>query len=140
MIKIVVTNRENAKTYDFKKNFSIISVYSPDDEPNEFQTKPNKVLSLCFSDTSEKRFDGMEGPFGKMIVFKEEMADKILKFVDEQIEKGVDTFLIHCDAGMSRSPGIAVALDEIYNENNKPFTPLYNKFVYKTIINFRRKK
>lgn len=82
----------------------------------------------------------MEGPFGKMIVFKEEMADKILKFVDEQIEKGVDTFLIHCDAGMSRSPGIAVALDEIYNENNKPFTPLYNKFVYKTIINFRRKK
>lgn len=71
-------------------------------------------------------------------IFDEIKAKKILDFVSEMWDK-VDCFMIHCHAGMSRSPAVAAAIENIYYGNGadsrwfKEKTP--NMRVYRTILN-----
>lgn len=137
-IKIFVMSRSEAQDFDPGMKFSIISVWTPDDEPNTFVTMPNKILSLSFSDINDKRLDGIETSFGVFQIFTELQARKIIKFVESELERGVEAFVIHCDAGVSRSPAIGQFLDEVYNGAKKvPHSRmLYNTYVYKTLNNF----
>ena len=72
------------------------------------------------------------------LVFNKVMARQILDFVAEMYPK-VECFLIHCHAGMSRSPAVAAAIEHIYHErgsDNYWFehkTP--NMMVYRGILN-----
>jgi len=68
-------------------------------------------------------------------VFTEQEAKKVLEFVIKY-ENLVDTILVHCEAGISRSAGIAGALSLIYNDNDKHFFSMYlpNMLVYRTIL------
>ena len=42
-------------------------------------------------------------------------ATRIARFVKFQISRGVEDLIIHCDAGISRSAGVAVAVAEYLN-------------------------
>lgn len=85
---------------------------------------PN-VLSVNFMDANENH------PYA----FDLEDANAIIDFVNEAIERNISEFYICCDAGESRSPAIAAALLEAYNQdsdyiwNDNAYHP--NKYVYK---------
>lgn len=68
-----------------------------------------------------------------------EDADKILKFVKDLDDiYHIDNLIIHCHAGVSRSPAVAAAIVLLHDEDdrdyfrNKLYTP--NMYVYRMII------
>jgi len=89
------------------------------------------VLYLQFSDIDNppKEFIKKYG----LTLFSKKHARKILEFVDFYKPNKIS---INCMAGISRSVGVMVALEEIYNKNKDIYTkfPLANKHVYKTIM------
>lgn len=72
------------------------------------------------------------------LIFDTAKAQQILDFVAEMWPK-VECFLVHCHAGMSRSPAVAAAIEHIYHGSGadnywfKTKTP--NMAVYRTILN-----
>lgn len=141
MIKVTVVNRGTAELMSLSENFACISIFTPGDTPAEIQSLEGYTLPLEFSDISDPRLierimksHGDVAPLMKLIT--PDHARQILDFVDRHIKNGVEHFVVHCDAGISRSPGVAVALKEIYNNDReiKPEHRLYNRLVYSTII------
>ena len=71
------------------------------------------VLTLYFDDIVTE-VDGA-------ILFDDEMADKIIDFIDG-IKREVDTLLVHCYAGQSRSRAVgAFAVEMLGGDNSKYF-------------------
>jgi predicted protein tyrosine phosphatase len=65
------------------------------------------VLRLAFSDIDEPSSDPAD------LLFNEEHAREIVNFVRPWTD--VDRIVIHCLAGQSRSPGIAMGLCELFS-------------------------
>jgi predicted protein tyrosine phosphatase len=70
-------------------------------------------------------------------VFSDEQAVQIVDFV-ERIKDKVNGFLIHCEAGVSRSAAVAAAIELIVNGssdrilNDRRYSP--NQCVYRKLI------
>lgn len=64
------------------------------------------------------------------------MAEQVLDVVERV---GVDRVVVQCEAGRSRSAGLAAALGKIYNDDdwfifdNAKYNP--NRYVYRTMLN-----
>lgn len=98
--------------------YVVISIYTPgDDPPDVFENdKLVDVLQLCFDDVTygwHKRITESDivRPFSK------EDSDKIAEFV-LKYKDIVDNIAIHCDAGISRSVGVMVALNNYFNSGD----------------------
>lgn len=71
------------------------------------------------------------------LIFDEAKAQQILDFVKEVWPK-IECLMVHCHAGMSRSPAVAAAIEHIYHGNRADQywfnvkTP--NMAVYRTIL------
>lgn len=69
------------------------------------------ILHIKFDDVSSKE----EIEFNHCtIAISDEDARNILEFV-ERYKKDVNDMIIHCEAGISRSPGVGLALNQIFN-------------------------
>jgi len=81
------------------------------------------VLTLYFDDIVTE-VDGA-------VLFDDDMADQIIDFIEKN-KAEVDTLLVHCYAGQSRSRAVgAFAVDMLGGDNNKYFeegTP--NQYIY----------
>ena len=93
------------KRYSVTKNIpesAIISIYSNGDIPCRlFQNKNIKyVAKWCFDDLTDDRG------------ITQEQANQIASFVKRH--KEINTMVVHCDAGISRSAGIAAAISKWY--------------------------
>ena len=78
------------------------------------------VLTLLFDDVVRE----VEGA----VLFSEDMAVQIIQFIRKH--ESVDTLLIHCYAGQSRSRAVgAFAVKMLGGDNTKYFTP-YNPHMY----------
>ncbi len=96
--------------------------------PEQFQT----IKSYIFDDS---QFSDDE-----RILFNDEIAERIITDFDNEA-KDCQTLLVHCRAGISRSPAVAIALSEIFHlktpeqiaEMKKQFS-FYNKRVYNTLL------
>lgn len=92
------------------------------------------LLQLSFKDIE---FAGRDGGI------TDEDARKILEFVDRNADK-VDTLLIHCEMGVSRSPAVGAAVYHVLTEGGddseffQRFTP--NRIVYRTILDEARRQ
>lgn len=111
---IEVMNRRDATRLCYKpssgRKISMISIFTPGDEYQSGPVVRNGVkalLTVGFCDVSE---DSPETP-----AITQEDADKIAQFILYRVSKGCDDFIIHCDAGMSRSAGVARAMELFFN-------------------------
>lgn len=81
------------------------------------------VLTLIFDDIVAE-VDGA-------VLFDDDMADQIISFIEKH-RKSVDTLLVHCYAGQSRSRAVgAFAVDMLGGDNSRYFeegTP--NQYIY----------
>lgn len=69
-------------------------------------------------------------------------ADEILAFAQEMIPK-IEVLMVHCHAGLSRSPGVAAALYKLLTNGDdtyyfRSYTP--NTKVYQTILRVAQRK
>jgi predicted protein tyrosine phosphatase len=77
------------------------------------------------------------------VVFNDGLALKILNDF-AGLKDGCEALLVHCFLGISRSPSVAIALNEVYGlgrntEDMKTFYSDYNRFVYRPLVENSRK-
>lgn len=113
MSKIIVRSRHMATQFKSQKPWAAISISTHATEFADLDAENRKgLLQLSFLDVS------MSGDSFKDRVFSEVQAKSILEFV-EQVWPEIEVLLVHCEAGMSRSPAIAAALDYKFNTQEK---------------------
>ena len=131
----VLSRAEIEAKNNYKTSHIIISISTPHEKAPSISTnsKTKAILRIQFYDAcNEIPNNQVEN---QAFIFNESHADKILTFVREN--QCVDTVIVHCDAGMSRSPGVAAALTKLYDGDDTNFFKKYfpNSRVYHTILN-----
>ena len=143
-MKIEVRSKEKAAKFSSDKPWAAIQVATREGTWPDLKLENRKgVLRLFFPDYSfltgnlEKAYPDLKGK-----LFDENFAQRIFNFVESQ---SVETLLVHCEAGISRSPAIAAAIGKIYQgEDAKkwfrtdPYRP--NILVYHTMIGLAKKQ
>lgn len=123
----------NKKWYTDSQKFAIITITG---STTDFHYTKNIVdhLRVPVSDIDESMPDAITGS-PRMIMFGDDHAEDIKNFVAMWKDK-VDFFLIHCDAGVSRSRAVGAALDWVFNgedlEHFKKGVP--NPTIYKKLL------
>ncbi len=135
MNNIVVLNLDNAEEFTSNSPWGAISVVSEGQWPKLSTENRVGILYLAFWD-----IEGLIPGYKRMT---EEQAEQILKFADEIWDKA-ECLLIHCEAGISRSPAIAAALSRIKvgHDGGYFITHHPNRWVYSTLlkVNENRKR
>lgn len=122
-----VMSRADAETWTpptrhFKA--AIISISTPGHSPAKLYDVP--ALHLVFHD--------LDSPYHKVPLFNEEQASQIWTFVSSL--KDIELLIIHCDAGISRSPAVAAAIAFSRGENPGNYFNRYlpNRWVYRVML------
>lgn len=109
-MKILVFSRQDAtqNSYVINENCVMISIRNIKSEPPMFAVNSHiqDILSLVFDD-EENQTIGMNYI----------QANLISKFVDKWKDK-VDLIIVHCEAGVSRSAGVAAAIGKYLNNDD----------------------
>ena len=125
-IKILSRTKAIKLSYtDFEKDKVIISIRDPWAEKahfNDGNSSIKEILYLSFYDISEETKD----IFGGYSSMSPDDALKIAHFVNKWKDE-VDTIRAHCEVGVSRSAGIAMAIMEYLNMD---LTPLFENPTY----------
>lgn len=103
--EIIVLSREDAEEYEPRGREICISIFDPVAEPAGVSPRFASVLRLSFDDMIE-----MGEPTD--ILFAPDHALAITRFIDEW--PAVDRIVIHCNMGVSRSPGVALGLCDLH--------------------------
>lgn len=103
---------------------------------SDSDSKPPRLIKGCgFLDAIFVHFDDTDPKysFGKTPM-NVEQAKAIWDFVENNCERA-GTIVCHCLAGMSRSPAVALALAEAFEEETSAITEYfnYNQHVYQTM-------
>lgn len=130
----------------FDTPHAIISMVSPGVEDANIADNENRVglLRVFFYDIDygsprmdKATLDFIDHTYGDGL-FTEAQAREILDFVDG-VKDQVSLLVCHCEAGISRSSGVAAALSLILNGSDKEIFEskqyIPNMFVYRTIVN-----
>lgn len=126
-MKIIVRSKGEAKNYTCDVPWAAISIATYDGEhPPLSEANRIGLLQLAFRDTD---FERQERAFTK------ELGLEIIKFFEGIIGKA-EYLLVHCEAGLSRSPAVAAALNKLYSGDDRYYFQRYtpNMLVYRRII------
>lgn len=99
--ELIVLSREDAESYEPRGREICISISDPDAPAARVSSRFAAVLRLNFDDVTER---GVESD----ILFAEEHAREITDFVASW--PNARRVVVHCHAGVSRSPGVALGL------------------------------
>lgn len=131
-LALQVLDRDRARRCSHDEPYAFISITDPGvTHPRLLSSSHCRgILRLLFSDVDE-RVAKIKGPSSYFAAFTEEMAREVVSFVRAQIEERVGLIVVNCEAGMSRSAGIASAISQFYNRDEFFFLSHYrpNTFV-----------
>ncbi len=159
-MKIQVMSRREIEEFKSDEKHIVISISDPNSEKVKIISKPIDILSLQFHDVDKPLIprdkctvckgtgylpeykninDGHCYRCTTMLdikLFSHYYAQNIFDFV-EIYKKDVNLIIVHCEAGISRSAGVAGALSLIYNGSDEYYFKKYlpNMFVYRKILN-----
>jgi len=116
---------------------SIHDTYSPPAKVKK-QSGLRGLLQLAFDDAEPTRSTELAGTFTLMTC---QQADEIWKFV-EQHKDDAGAVIVHCEAGVSRSPAVAAALCKGMGGNDRQFFRKYqpNMYVYRLMLEAARRR
>ena len=113
-----------------KSSYVVISIHDPNTKPPRVRQQPGFRAKLVLSfDDAEEIPDTAEP--GEIVLMSREQAEQIRAFIETH-RSDVGTVVLHCEAGMSRSPAVAAALCRAFGDNDHPFWQEYqpNRYVY----------
>jgi predicted protein tyrosine phosphatase len=100
-----VLSRADAECYQPRGVEACISIGDPGAAPAQLSHAFVAVLRLAFNDI-------VSDPGPGDVLFAPEHAREIIRFVDQCPR--VDRFVVHCGAGVSRSPGVALGVSDAF--------------------------
>jgi len=103
--ELVVLSRLDAEKYEPTGREICISIFDPEADPAQLSSRFASVLRLAFSDLTEM------GDPSYDILFAREHAMSITQFIDAW--PSAERVVIHCNMGVSRSPGVALGLCDL---------------------------
>jgi predicted protein tyrosine phosphatase len=127
--EIIVLSRVEAEDFACDMPWACISIANTEDLFARIRRRKRRaLLQLAFADVDK--------PHPGYIAFNTDHAHDILDFVTTNWRK-IHTLMIHCDAGLSRSPAVAAAIAHLKfgDESDffeEPFVP--NHMVYRTLL------
>ncbi|HJP61431.1 MAG TPA: hypothetical protein VJ865_15595 [Gemmatimonadaceae bacterium] len=101
---LLVLSREEIERYEPRKKEICISISDPFARPAQLSKRFRSVLRLYFDDVVER---GEPSD----VLFASDHAMAISRFIDNAVD--VDRIVLHCNMGMSRSPGVALGLCDL---------------------------
>jgi predicted protein tyrosine phosphatase len=136
-MNIRVLDLADAEAYEPGPNEVCISITSPTIRA-ELQGGWRAVLPLQFSDI-DVVLPARWNVASATTLFTGKMAHEVVKFAREHADAD---FVVHCEAGVSRSPGVALALHEILTGEPPGATieqrySLHNRFVRRKVLESR---
>ena len=129
-LKFLVLSRNQVRHVDPELDHITISVTDPNDSLANLPFSQNPsckgVLRLSFHDVDSEK---------NGTIFTREQARQILDFVNDHLHE-IELIVIHCEAGISRSAGIAASLSSIYLNHDSGFfkTHIPNMHVFRQIL------
>jgi predicted protein tyrosine phosphatase len=143
-MKFKVLNRDTIEDFKGEEQYIVISIYCPEDTQPSLQkdTTRKAVLFLQFHDWDDSSKVKIEKEYPTSSTAKEqtffsvEDAKKVVRFIKKH-QKEVKLVVCQCDAGISRSAGVAAALSYCLNGTDNDFFKRFipNRRVYRMIIN-----
>src|SRR3954467_3561018 len=130
-MEIIITDREGIeKGVMVKSSYVVISIHDPDKQPPRIRKQPGFRASLVLSFDDAEEVPAMALP-GEIVLMSRGQAKKIRRFIEKHRED-VGAVVVHCEAGMSRSPGVAAALCRAFGQDDQLFWQEYqpNRHVY----------
>ena len=137
MIDIRILNRKEAKKFSYESHdfkTAIISITDTDKADVVFEkNEVNGIRAIL-----RLKFDDVERDYKNEHCITKEDAENIVKFVNKNKNK-VDKFIVHCEAGVSRSAGVGAAIMKALNGDDWDVfkNPLKcpNMKCYRTVLN-----
>lgn len=128
-------SRDTASHYRGVSPYAMISIITPKDAEAPLQDDPSRrlLLRLAFSDVAPSADVTLED-LRRMgaVPYDAAMALEVRELVRLSGLLLVEILVIHCDAGVSRSPSMALAIAEWLNlAPPEPTLPIYNALVYR---------
>ena len=112
--------------------YVVVSIANPGSPHPELRESPHRlgVLRLAFDDVEPNRRDSRGG----RTPMTPGQAREILAFVEAHLER-LELIVVHCEAGVSRSPAVAAALWRWLEGTRGPFFERFrpNAHVYRTM-------
>jgi predicted protein tyrosine phosphatase len=137
---IVKSKEEAVSENNIQEPHIIVSIFTPGDIPplvcENLHTK--QIIQFAFDDLDKPPRPATRLALGHPVLFGDEEAKEIAERVEFWRCNGVDFVVCHCDAGISRSSGVAAALSKHYNGTDfEFFDPPYmpNMLVYTKVLN-----
>ncbi|HDK26321.1 MAG TPA: hypothetical protein ENG48_04420 [Candidatus Atribacteria bacterium] len=111
MFNILIMSQAQVRFATYDKPYAIIGLRGINETFPKYQDSSYlvDVLTLSVDDITE--------PEENKVLFSYIHALQILNFV-EKYKNTIDLLIIHCNAGISRSPAVAASLSIIYNIND----------------------
>lgn len=127
---VVASRQEIEAGIPVRTAYVVISITDPGSRPARIQrpTGFRDVLRLQFHDAMPLKVFKMPP---NIVVMDEHHAKLIWQFV-KQWQETVETIVVHCEQGMSRSPAVAAAICKVFDGDNRQFFHEYmpNRYVY----------
>jgi predicted protein tyrosine phosphatase len=127
--QIVVLSAVEAEDFECEDRWACISIATTEDTFIRIRKRRRRaLLQIAFADCCES----LPG----LILFDTDHAHDILDFVT-QYWKRIDTLMVHCEAGISRSAAVAAAIARLKLRDEseffeEPYIP--NHFIYRTLL------
>lgn len=141
---LIILNYENALKYNPKRfeKVAMIRISSKSFDPLKYKSKFIDILELNFLDIEEEDFYKFSeeeilslktfcpNPYPISLY----QAEKIINFLNKHLNN-IDTLIVHCDKGLSRSPSIAFFIAKYFIKNDDLAQSIKNKFsLNKTVL------
>jgi predicted protein tyrosine phosphatase len=104
-IEFLVLSREAAERYEPSGVEICISIGDPGAAPAQLSRAFVAVLRLAFNDI-------VAAPAPEDVLFAAEHARDVLRFLEQWPD--VERIVVHCNAGVSRAPGVALGLCDAF--------------------------
>lgn len=137
--KFEVLTRGYAEQFKSDVPWAAISITTEPPWPDLSEENRVGLLQLEFLDAEFVRPTHKWG--AGFHIFDEDDAIQLLDFVKEMWPQ-VECFMVHCAAGISRSPAVAAAIEKIYYGDDQYWfnTRTPNMLVYSKILNVHNEK
>lgn len=124
---VVVLSREEAEKVKPLPNSAIISITDPGSDDANLKDGWEYILRQKFSDVSPSTLSDYQNEG-----MSKQQAEEAVQFI-ALVADSADVLYIHCEAGISRSAGVASFVQDTYQVPVEGGLSLHNRWVYRRL-------